>query len=295
MNNTMIILNEEIEIKEYNGKRVITAYDIAKLHGRDVKRINELFKNNRNRFIENEDYFIANKNLINWSFKTSSENISSNLKELILFTESGYLLLTKVMNDDRSWGVQRILTKSYFKIQELKNAIESGEIRIEKTEENKKLISAEELNNITNLIMKFDETESTVTKKMIIETVSKALGGETKFGYEKPENAITKIPEGTVTGDIAAEIIIRRHNLKNFSVGSMRSLASIDKLNEEPLVYLYYDEETFNKRYYYTEAFIRQLIRNIITNKQRAKKYGCEYMEKIPEVKSDMVIEFDDF
>ena len=132
MNNTMIILNEEIEIKEYNGKRVITAYDIAKLHGRDVKRINELFKNNRNRFIENEDYFIANKNLINWSFKTSSENISSNLKELILFTELGYLLLTKVMNDDRSWGVQRILTKSYFKIQELKNAIESGELEIKK-------------------------------------------------------------------------------------------------------------------------------------------------------------------
>lgn len=295
MNNKMIILNEEIEIKEYNGERVITAWDIARLHGRDVNEITKNFNRNREMFESNEDYFTLNKEEFSERFKVVQDFIPNNVKEIILFTESGYLLLTKTFTDEKSWKIQRRLVKTYVKMQELKNALESGEIRIEKTEENKKLISAEELNNITNLIMKFDETESTVTKKMIIETVSKALGGKTKFGYEKPENDITKIPEGTVTGDIAAEIIIRRHNLKNFSVGSMRSLASIDKLNEEPLVYLYYDEETFNKRYYYTEAFIRQLIRNIITNKQRAKKYGCEYMEKIPEVKSDMVIEFDDF
>lgn len=295
MNNKMIILNEEIEIKEYNGERVITAWDISRLHGRDVNEITKNFNRNREMFESNEDYFTLNKEEFSERFKVVQNFIPNNVKEIILFTESGYLLLTKTFTDEKSWKIQRRLVKTYFKMQELKNALESGEIRIEKTEENKKLISAEEINNITNLIMKFDETESTVTKKMIIETVSKALGGKTKFGYEKPENAVTKIPEGTVTGDIAAEIIIRRHNLKNFSVGSMRSLASIDKLNEEPLVYLYYDEETFNKRYYYTEAFIRQLIKNIITNKQRAKKYGCEYMEVIPKIKSDMVIEFDDF
>lgn len=284
MNNKMIILNEEIEIKEYNGERVITAWDISRLHGRDVNEITKNFNRNREMFESNEDYFTLNKEEFSERFKVVQNFIPNNVKEIILFTESGYLLLTKTFTDEKSWKIQRRLVKTYFKMQELKNALESGEIRIEKTEENKKLISAEEINNITNLIMKFDETESTVTKKMIIETVSKALGGKTKFGYEKPENAVTKIPEGTVTGDIAAEIIIRRHNLKNFSVGSMRSLASIDKLNEEPLVYLYYDEETFNKRYYYTEAFIRQLIKNIITNKQRAKKYGCEYMEVIPKI-----------
>ena len=180
-------------------------------------------------------------------------------------------------------------------MKELKDRVESGELEIQQTKNNQKLLSPEELNNITSLIMKFEETESTVTKKMIIETVSAALGGKTEFGYEKPENAVTKIPEGTVTGDIAAEIMIRRYNLKNFTVASMKALASIDNLNIQPLVYLYYDEETFNKRYYYTEAFIRQLIRNIITNKQRAKKYECEYMESIPKTECNLLIELEDF
>lgn len=195
MKNTMIILNEEIEIKEYDGKRVITAYDIAKLHERDVKRINELFKNNRNRFIENEDYFIANKNLMNWSFKTSSENISSNLKELILFTELGYLLLTKVMNDDRSWGVQRILTKSYFKMQELKNAIETGEIEIKKV--NSEIQSnnnqLEQLKSIENIITAYKNAESKPEKLMIIEMVAQMTGNRNKFGYGMADGATSEL------------------------------------------------------------------------------------------------------
>lgn len=56
MNELITINNTEIEVKEYEGKRVVTVWDIAKVHGREVKRITENFKNNRNNFIEHEDF-----------------------------------------------------------------------------------------------------------------------------------------------------------------------------------------------------------------------------------------------
>lgn len=263
MNNTMIILNEEIEIKEYNGKRVITTYDIAKLHGRDVKRINELFKNNRNRFIENEDYFIANKNLINWSFKTSSENISSNLKELILFTELGYLLLTKVMNDDRSWGVQRILTKSYFKIQELKNAIESGEIEIKKV--NSEIQSnnnqLEQLKSIENIITAYKNAESRPEKLMIIEMVAQMTGNKNKFGYGMADGATSELRKGTVTSQEIAEMMRSRYGLNDsFTQGSVHSLVKYNNLTDETYRYLYYNETTMTNTFrYYPDELIPKL------------------------------------
>lgn len=295
MYDIITINNKEIKVKEYNGERVVTAWDIAKIHEKDVNEITKNFNRNRETFDLNEDYFVLHREEFFDRFKIVQDFIPNNVKEIILFTQSGYLLLTKTFSDKLSWKIQKELIKAYFKLKELKEKVESGELEIQQTKNNQKLLSVGELNDITNLIMKFDETESTVTKKMIIETVSAALGGKTKFGYEKPENAVTKIPEGTVTGDIAAEIMIRRYNLKNFTVASMKALASIDNLNIQPLVYLYYDEETFNKRYYYTEAFMRQLIRNIITNKQRAKKYECEYMESIPQTECNLIIELEDF
>lgn len=36
-----------------------------------------------------------------------------------MFTEQGYLILTKTFNDDLSWEVQRLLVKSYFKLKEI--------------------------------------------------------------------------------------------------------------------------------------------------------------------------------
>ena len=56
--------------------------------------------------------------------------IPNNVKEIMMFTESGYLFLTKSFNDDFSWEIQRELIKNYFKLKKLKNALENGEIEI---------------------------------------------------------------------------------------------------------------------------------------------------------------------
>ena len=62
--NRIVINGIEIETKEYKGQRVITAYDIAKLHKREPKRVNEQFERNINKFILGKDYFILNRDEI---------------------------------------------------------------------------------------------------------------------------------------------------------------------------------------------------------------------------------------
>lgn len=122
MTNNLVKINEdEIVVKEYENQRIVTAWDIAKVHKREVKTINQSFKLVKDKMIENEDYFIIEK-----SEKLRSENLTlKNLwdnapaaKEIILFTESGYLMLVKTFTDDLSWDIQRQLVKGYFKLKE---------------------------------------------------------------------------------------------------------------------------------------------------------------------------------
>lgn len=113
-NNKILINGIEIETKEYKGQRVITPYDVAKLHEREVNDVTKNFNNNRDKFILNEDYFLINKNDISERKISVQEFIPNNVKEIPIFTESGYLMLVKSFTDDLSWKIQRMLVKSYF-------------------------------------------------------------------------------------------------------------------------------------------------------------------------------------
>ena len=112
-NNKILINGVEIETKEYKGQRVITSYDVAKLHEREVNDVTKNFNNNRDKFILNEDYFLINKNDISERKISVQEFIPNNVKEIPIFTESGYLMLVKSFTDDLSWKIQRMLVKSY--------------------------------------------------------------------------------------------------------------------------------------------------------------------------------------
>ena len=113
-NNKILINGIEIETKEYKGQRVITSYDVAKLHEREVNDVTKNFNNNRDKFILNEDYFLINKNDISERKISVQEFIPNNVKEIPIFTERGYLMLVKSFTDDLSWKIQRMLVKSYF-------------------------------------------------------------------------------------------------------------------------------------------------------------------------------------
>lgn len=126
--NEIIINNEKIEVKEHENERVITAWDIAKVHNREPREITQQFNRNKDKFILNEDYFVIDKKKFSEIFKTvqSSESqsviqdfIPNNMKEITLFTESGYLMLVKTFTDELSWDIQRKLVKGYFRLKEI--------------------------------------------------------------------------------------------------------------------------------------------------------------------------------
>lgn len=104
----------EIEQKEYEGERVVTFRDVDEVHGRIEGTARKRFVDNRERFIEGEDFHILSKS----EFRTEY-GFSSQAARGTLLTESGYLMLVKSFTDDLSWEVQRQLVNGYFKAKQM--------------------------------------------------------------------------------------------------------------------------------------------------------------------------------
>lgn len=297
MNNKMIILNEEIEIKEYNGERVITAWDIARLHGRDVREITQNFNYVKEKMILNEDYFIISKENISESKILIQDFIPNNVKEIILFTESGYLLLAKTFTDEKSWNIQRQLVKSYFKLKELKEKVKAGEIEIKKvnSEIQSNNSQLEQLKSIENIITAYKNAESKPEKLMIIEMVAQMTGNKNKFGYGMADGATSELRKGTVTSQDIAEMMRSRYGLNDsFTQGSVHSLVKYNNLTDETYRYLYYNETTMTNTFrYYPDELIPKLYDLIMDKKKkRYTKYGLS--KPYHEIKN-MEIEDEDF
>ena len=124
MSNEIIIVgNTKVQAKEFKNQRIVTVWDIAEVHNKRVAKINELFKHNKSKFIINKDYFSITPKEFSESFSGIQTKIPNNVKEILLFTESGYLKLTKPFTDDLSWEVQDLLVNTYFKAKEMANYI----------------------------------------------------------------------------------------------------------------------------------------------------------------------------
>lgn len=109
------IENTEMQIKEYDGQRVVTFKDIDEVHKRIDGSSRKAFQNNKKHFIPEVDYYVVTR-----------ENSNGNIfpiekippKGVTLLTESGYLMIVKTFTDDLSWTVQRQLVNSYFRVKE---------------------------------------------------------------------------------------------------------------------------------------------------------------------------------
>lgn len=116
MENTISINSNEMTIREYNGQRVVTFKDIDTVHGRTNGTAGRNFRDNKKRFIEGVDYFkvcadeIRRDNIMDISPKAHAQ--------VVLITESGYLMLAKSFTDDLAWTVQRELVNNYFRKKE---------------------------------------------------------------------------------------------------------------------------------------------------------------------------------
>lgn len=118
MSNIVKINNYGIQVKEFNGQRVVTFKDIDLAHNRPEGTAGRNFRENRNRFIENVDYFEVNQpdEIRRLGIERPQGGTPT---KIILITESGYLMLVKSFTDDLSWQVQRQLVNTYFRAKSL--------------------------------------------------------------------------------------------------------------------------------------------------------------------------------
>ena len=110
----MQIQGTEIQIKEYQGKRVVTFKDVDAVHQRKSGTASRNFRENRMHFIDGVDFYKINQpDEIRRLGISRPQGGTAN--EVTLITETGYLMLVKSFTDDLAWKVQRELVDSYFR------------------------------------------------------------------------------------------------------------------------------------------------------------------------------------
>lgn len=126
------IVDTEMTVREYKGQRVVTFKDIDAVHKRPSGTTRKAFNRNKNRLQEGTDYFSLkykddkkNSNVHEMDISLDSKvhemdlkNITVPNRGITVLTESGYLLLVKVFDDDLAWQVQRALVNTYFRAKE---------------------------------------------------------------------------------------------------------------------------------------------------------------------------------
>ena len=124
--NEILINNQNVLIKEYEGKRVVTFKDIDMVHNRPEGTARKRFNDNKKHFIEGEDFFkICASEIRTHKIMEISPKVH---EDVTLMTESGYLMLAKSLTDDLSWDVQRKLVNDYFTVKNIQQRMTSAEI-----------------------------------------------------------------------------------------------------------------------------------------------------------------------
>ena len=112
MKNEITINGQALPIREYNGVRVVTFKDIDTVHKRPEGTARRNFNSNKSHFIEGEDFYKLSPD----EFRTAIGKMDLRQKnDVILITETGYLMLVKSFTDELAWMVQRELVNNYFK------------------------------------------------------------------------------------------------------------------------------------------------------------------------------------
>lgn len=125
MSEIIKINNQNIQIKEFNGQRVLTFKDIDRVHERVDGTARKRFNDNKKRFIKDTDYIVLKPSDIQMSEKRTTGIDNVNNAGTIFITESGYLMLVKSLTDDLAWQVQRELVNNYFRGKQLVEDINS--------------------------------------------------------------------------------------------------------------------------------------------------------------------------
>ena len=176
MNELQKIGNHEISVKTYNGKRVVTFKDIDTVHERPEGTARKRFSDNRDRFIENTDFFKISPS----EFRTTIGDMDSRQQnDITLISESGYLMLVKSFTDDLAWTVQRQLVDSYFRAQKPMTPEQMMRVQLGMIDKHEERLS--KLENTMNI----DYGQQRVLEKEVARVVIESLGGKDSNAYRE--------------------------------------------------------------------------------------------------------------
>lgn len=218
------------------GKKAMTVKDIARIHNKEVKHVNELINRNINRFKNGIDLLdlkvvvLNDYNLEAYGFSKMQVSKSPNL---YILSERGYAKLLKILEDDTAWEIYDQLVDNYFNMKAtLDTSNLSPELQmfqgiftaVAKQElETKRL--AVQMDNITEIVA----LNTTDWRRDCRKLVNKMA--ETQGGYGAYQEIQTAIYE-EVDRRAGSSLKTRLTNLRNRMAGEGISKSKRDKTNK---------------------------------------------------------------
>lgn len=169
-------------------KKAMLVKDIAQIHGKTVKAINQAINMNRKRFRDgidiidlkqNENFVV---NLIDLGFTQNSINRSANI---YMLSERGYSKLLKILDDDTAWDKYDQLVDGYFDQRSaLKNS--QPELVDEGKAERLAIMKSNSETRRASLMYRIAmATKSETSKENLLAKAAQTLTGETVLPIKK--------------------------------------------------------------------------------------------------------------
>lgn len=212
MNELKVLGKERVGAFEFTGieggfggdKKAMLVKDIAAIHDRPVKAINQAIERQINRFkngIDILDLKVENfaVTLSDLGFKQGQINAS---KHIYLLSERGYAKLLKILEDDKAWEIYDELVDNYFNMREAINTdstIGLKDKRLAIMEENAKTKQAQLLFKVAT------GTASNSARERIFAHIATELTGE-KFIPEIQEKEFSAKEVGDELGITANKV-----------------------------------------------------------------------------------------
>lgn len=168
-------------------KKAMLVKDIANIHKRPLKAINQQIERNRNRFKNGVD-IIDLKSINNFAVTLSDLGFNQNQinasKHIYMLSERGYAKLLKILDDDKAWDIYDELVDNYFNMRQAVKNNEPSLIKKERLAIMKDNAATRKANALYKIAM---ETSSVSSKEQMLALAVKELTGETIIPVMKQE------------------------------------------------------------------------------------------------------------
>ena len=159
------------------GKKAMLAKDVALIHGRSLREINEVITRNIKRFKDEIDIIdLLNRSERFRNFAKENGLIGSNrTQHVYLLSERGYAKLLKIMDDDKAWNIYDELVDNYFN---MRVAIKENKPSLV-TQERLAIMKDNSATRRANMLYKIAmATDSNSSKQQLLARAAKEITGE---------------------------------------------------------------------------------------------------------------------